>query len=242
MKIVCFISVLLLPALSVFGQRRRPLSPCEAFPMTARNADSFYVYAKSLMEQESLDSLRKANRILIALGCFDSRQYSFAAVEHELNAIEENARTLLYSCLEGSWNWRWNGSNWGTDETPDSCHCTRSVVFQGRLASFYTNDSLTRSTRFSIEKSISSPFERTYFLLRFEDLEEHWDFWLYPPGHFVPYLYRTTARAAMLVNKDPSCACGCPESVFEKSNAVLPGITGMALPEQTNPAHPTFQR
>ncbi len=185
----------------------------DKFDIDSTNDSFYYNQAITLASYHNYDSSEKAVNMFSSLVSFNETKYPASKFQTELKQIELETYDYYKLLLSGQWKFKWSGSSWGTDQT--SKDLNKKIVFKNDSAFFYHSDTIVRQTKFVLENRftdiyIFSVFSYTIIL---NDKNEKWGFSFYKSS--APYIGKTNS-VAILINKWPGCACGCPEEVYEK--------------------------
>lgn len=190
------------------------------FNINSTNHNQFYHNAKELIYIEDRDSIIKAFRLLKHLHYFDSSIYSNKILQQHFSRIEKKCYDYYLNNLLGEWVFEWGGSNWRTSET--SANKKEKIIFTETEALFYKNDSLNRRTPYKIKNDFKGNLSKEiFFLLYFEDSKTAWKINFQNKGaDYIAKLKFSKENVGLFVNEDPTCICGCPESIYLKNKPV----------------------
>lgn len=217
MKITIFIWCLFLFSFAM-GQKKREsksmLLGGYNYAYDTANCHLYYEKAKSLIELNNPDSSYKAKKIMLGLYFYDTVKYTYKFFKPLVDKIEQSNRHFYINKIKGTW--RFSHDFW-TGLVPVSTSTTaidtgKVVKFNGSVATFYFNDTLTRQTAYKVlftQRGAELGRYLTYSIC-FDDSNEDWEFTLKQE--------KGDSTLSMIRTLDPSCSCSCGVHIYKKIN------------------------
>ena len=142
--------------------------------------------------------------------------------DYELSSQPKQTKTkaliLSEELLCSGWQAEGLGDNWGgfpqTVLKPN-----KRMVFRKDSIFFYRDDTLVRATSYRFVKPSPDSFRFRQTLFELGDTKAKWQIVLYQIGDHVPW-HGTATKLFLLFNKEPNCACGCPEELYSQETSL----------------------
>lgn len=176
-----------------------------------RNAD--FRYALQLTQP---DSQYRKGYLLRRIIAYDSLSEIGRQAVYEFGEMQRRDLDAFYGAFYGKWRWVWTGSNWGTDDSPKLCNCTREIEITPDSIVYRENSHIVEQVGYRLIRQpfkVGSPRftiqipEKPCWMITIDDEIENWH-----AGRVAK------KQGAKFLNTSWhwGCACGCQEDVYEK--------------------------
>ncbi|HEX2629846.1 MAG TPA: hypothetical protein VHM26_12560 [Chitinophagaceae bacterium] len=170
------------------------------------------------------DSVIVGFNILKRIYYFDSTSQLAIRSAHLLDSLHINQPIKIMQQLAGSWRWLRDGSNWGVANTAEKCKCEERIVFDKQKIHFFQDGREVDVYEYTIRPASGYYHADSYkprwemiYVIDIKGLNEQWRFNFNAPGSIGGAgAFSNIINTGLWVNRMLSCACGCPEEVYEK--------------------------
>ena len=176
-----------------------------------RNAD--FRYALQLTQP---DSQYRKGYLLRRIIAYDSlseigRQAVYAFAEMQRRELD-----AFYGVFCGKWRWLWTGSNWGTDDSPKVCNCTREIEITPDSIVYRENGQFVERVSYWL---VRQPFRagsprftvqipgKPCWIITIDDKIDNWH---------AARVSQEKGTKFLNTQWDLGCVCGCQEDVYEQ--------------------------
>lgn len=170
-------------------------------------------YYKEAVTKTHPDSLRSRARLLNWVSHFEENPALGAQARQLFDSLKTVYIEDMYNKLTGTWQWNWDGSNWGTSDMPKDCQCAKTLrITRDSFYFYYENELKLRRAYTPVQDDYTVGMN--FFVVSIDG-----ECWIMSVTNKPNYYWGglgSTANTFLNVNEMAGCACGCPTTIYEK--------------------------
>lgn len=121
----------------------------------------------------------------------------------------------LKDSFQGTWEWEWSGSNWGSSDSPLDCKCSRTLYIGDTTLLEIVQRGTTVDSNHYTHSLFSAETNNAPIYFEFSaesaDSTERW-----AVKNIREAIKTGTSVNYLLLNKMAGCVCGCPEERYRR--------------------------
>lgn len=160
------------------------------------------------------DSLRRKASLLNRVFRYDSLSEIGRQAFYLLDQMQRQETETFTAAFRGKWTWVWSGTNWGTDDSPKDCACTREIEITADSIIYRQDGRETRREPYRLYRTFWNIGSRRFLI----EIPEK-SCWIVEFGS-GPDAWQTNidtrGRPARFLNTSwgLGCACGCGQDIY----------------------------
>jgi hypothetical protein len=144
----------------------------DSVQINTSNASTYFLKAKTNIDNQQRDSFFNASRVLKKLYNFDSSIYSQKAISSYFDKISKINLQYYQKVIVGQWDLAFRGSNWSTNNYGDTSD--ERLQITNDSIKFLKRGKIIRETKYLITNKYAQISKEFEFQLYFFDTDSYW--------------------------------------------------------------------